>query len=215
MTTPRMQGVDARTAGPFVKALLALSARMVRKLTGNQPQGALGPAEAYAHLPGLMIGIGAVEGATARQHRVPERLKLLAEMKAATMTSCEYCLDIGSQIARRGGISDEELLAIGRYRDSDLFDDLDKLVMEYAAGMSRQPVDVSDELYARMRARFDEPQIVELTHLIALENMRGRFNLALGYHAVGFSEGRVCALPEGPAEAGASPDGRARVVATA
>jgi len=37
--------------------------------------------------------------------------------------------------------------------------------------------------------------LVKLTHVIALENMRGRFNLALGIGAAGFSEGMVCAVP--------------------
>jgi hypothetical protein len=32
--------------------------------------------------------------------------------------------------------------------------------------------------------------------VIALENFRGRFNLALGIGAAGFSEGMVCAVPE-------------------
>jgi len=36
---------------------------------------------------------------------------------------------------------------------------------------------------------------VELTHVIALENARGRFNLAVGIGAAGFSEGMVCAVP--------------------
>ena len=39
-------------------------------------------------------------------------------------------------------------------------------------------------------------QLVELTHAIALENLYGRFNLALGIGAAGFSEGMVCAIPE-------------------
>jgi len=80
-------------------------------------------------------------------------------------------------------------------------------VLDYAAGMSRTPVTVSDELFARLRSHFDEGQLVELTHLIALENLRGRFNLALGIGAAGFSEGMVCARPE-PAEAGGVPGGR-------
>ena len=37
--------------------------------------------------------------------------------------------------------------------------------------------------------------LVKLTHVIALENMRGRFNLALDIGAAGFSEGMVCAVP--------------------
>src|SRR6266849_6572862 len=48
---------------------------------------------------------------------------------------------------------------------------------------------------SRLREHFDDAQLVELTHLIAVENMRGRFNLALGIGAAGFSEGMVCAVP--------------------
>jgi hypothetical protein len=61
--------------------------------------------------------------------------------------------------------------------------------------MSRTPVEVPDALFARLREHFDEAQLVELTSAIALENMRGRFNLALGVGAAGFSEGLVCAVP--------------------
>ena len=64
-----------------------------------------------------------------------------------------------------------------------------------AIGMSRAPVEVSDVLFVGLREHFDEGQIVELTHVIALENMRGRFNLALGIGAAGFREGMVRAVP--------------------
>jgi hypothetical protein len=61
--------------------------------------------------------------------------------------------------------------------------------------MSRTPVEVSDVLFAGLRKHFDDAQLVELTHVIALENMRGRFGLAFGIGAAGFSEGMVCAVP--------------------
>jgi hypothetical protein len=48
---------------------------------------------------------------------------------------------------------------------------------------------------ARLREHFDDAQIMELTYHIALENLRGRFNLALGIDSAGFSDGMVCALP--------------------
>ncbi len=41
----------------------------------------------------------------------------------------------------------------------------------------------------------DVPQMVELTHIVALENLRARFNLALDIGSAGFSEGMVCARP--------------------
>jgi uncharacterized protein YndB with AHSA1/START domain len=49
---------------------------------------------------------------------------------------------------------------------------------------------------AELRNHFDEAQLVELTHHIALENMRGRVNMAFGVGAAGFSEGMVCAVPD-------------------
>ena len=61
--------------------------------------------------------------------------------------------------------------------------------------MTRTPVEVPDALFADLRARFDEAQMVELTASIAWENYRARFNHAFGLEAEGFSEGAFCALP--------------------
>ncbi|MCW3057725.1 MAG: 4-carboxymuconolactone decarboxylase [Solirubrobacterales bacterium] len=192
----RIEGRSPRQAGPLVGPVLRLARRKTRQLTGRETELMIGPLEAYAHVPRLLLGYSMLEQATAKLDRVPERLKLLAELKAATMTTCEYCIDIGSQIARRAGLSDAELLALPRYRESEEFDDLEKLVMDYAVGMSSTPVAVGDELFAQLRERFEDAQLVELTNVIALENMRGRFNLALGFGSAGFSEGMVCALAE-------------------
>jgi AhpD family alkylhydroperoxidase len=181
---------------PFAALILKLSRREVGRMTGSAPEGAVGPLEAYARYPSLLFSYGIFEGGTGRLKAVPERLKALAQLKVATVSHCEYCIDIGSQIGRRAGISDEELLALPRYTESELFDETDRLVIDYAVAMSRTPVDVPDELFARLESHFDERQIVELTNVIALENMRSRFNLALGYGAAGFTEGMVCAVPE-------------------
>jgi 4-carboxymuconolactone decarboxylase len=150
----------------------------------------------YAHLPSLLKGYAKLEQATAKLHGLDRRLHALAELKAATLTHCEYCIDMGSQVSRRWGLSDEELLALPSYRTSPLFSELDKLVLDYAVAMSRTPVVVSDELVSKLRQHLDDGQLVELTHHIALENMRGRFNVALGIGAAGFSEGMVCAVPD-------------------
>ena len=186
-------------AGVFTRLLLSTARRKTRKLTGRETERMIEPLQAYALQPRLLLGYGMLEMATAKLTRVPERLKVLAELKAAALTNCEYCTDIGSQIARRSGLSDDQLLALARYSDSDLFDELEKLVLDYAVAMSRTPVAVSDELFEALQRHFDEAQLVELTNIIAVENMRGRFNLALGIGSADFSEGLVCAVPE-PAE---------------
>jgi alkylhydroperoxidase family enzyme len=54
---------------------------------------------------------------------------------------------------------------------------------------------VTDATTSPERQDFDVPQMVELTHIVALENLRARFNLALDIGSAGFSEGMVCARP--------------------
>ena len=192
----RIAGVPPRRAGLYTRLAYHFTRRSLARLTGCAPEGMIAPLEMYAHLPGLLRGYAGLEQATARLHRVDKRLRALAELKAAALTGCEFCIDMGSQISRRWGLTDAELRALPGYRDSPLFSDLDRLVLDYAVAMSRTPVRVPDELFARLRRHFDVPQLVELTHLIALENLRGRFNRALGTGAAGFSDGQVCARPE-------------------
>jgi AhpD family alkylhydroperoxidase len=197
----RIERVSKSDAGLRAKLAYFFTRRQLARLTGREPEDIIEPLELYAHAPGLMFAYGKLEGASAQQERVDWRLKVLAGLKAATLTHCEFCIDLGSQVARLSGLSDEQLLALPHYGESDLFTNLEKLVLDYATGMSRTPVEVSDVLFARLREHFDEAQLVELTSAIALENMRGRFNLALGVGAAGFSEGMVCAVPAVPEEA--------------
>lgn len=69
-------------------------------------------------------------------------------------------------------------------------------MLEYADAMTRTPVEVSEALFARLREKFTNPQLVELTSGIAWENYRARFDHAFGIEGENFSEGAVCALPE-------------------
>ena len=83
------------------------------------------------------------------------------------------------------------------YRNAACFSEVDKLILEYATAISRTPVEVSDRLFDALRAHFDTPQLVGLTHVITLGNLRARFNIALDIGSSGFSGDRVCALPDG------------------
>jgi alkylhydroperoxidase family enzyme len=81
------------------------------------------------------------------------------------------------------------------YRNSGLFSETEKVVLEYTDAMTHTPVQVFDVLFARLREKFTDPQLVELTATIAWENYRARFDHAFGIEAEGFSEGSCCALP--------------------
>jgi len=63
--------------------------------------------------------------------------------------------------------------------------------------MTHTPAEIPETLLSELQAKFDEPQLVELTANIAWENYRARFNHAFGLEAEGFSEGAFCAMPIG------------------
>jgi 4-carboxymuconolactone decarboxylase len=153
------------------------------------------PIGVTAHHPGMLFGWGTMELAAERAKHCPANLKFLAEIRAAALIGCEYCLDIGSMLAREGGVREEQLRDLHRWRQSEHFDDAEREALELAEGMTRTPVAVSDELVAALRERLGERALVELVSIIALENYRARFNWAFDIGAEGFSEGKFCPVP--------------------
>jgi AhpD family alkylhydroperoxidase len=193
---PRLQGVSDRDAGLGAKIAFFFTRRKLAQMAGLETAGMLEPLRMYAHIPRLLSAYGKLEQAESKLDILSPRHRALAELKAATTVRCEYCIDLGSQIARQWGITDEELLAMADYRNAVCFSDVDRLILDYATAMSRTPVEVTEELFDALRVHFDTPQLVGLTHVINLGNMRARFNIALGIGSSGFSANRVCALPE-------------------
>ena len=77
------------------------------------------------------------------------------------------------------GVSDEKILALEEYATSPLYDERERVALQYAERMTITDQDVDDELFSRLRRFFDEDALVELTAAIAWENSSSKFNRAL------------------------------------
>jgi alkylhydroperoxidase family enzyme len=184
----RVEGVPDGTRNLLIRAGFRASRRRYGAV--------MEPLRVFAHHPKVMVGYAALEMASERSDRVSARVKHLAELRAAMVCGCEWCLDFGSSISAGVGIGVEELRELPRYDGSERFTVAEKLALDYATSMSRSPVEVPDALFDQLREHFDEPQLVELTNIIALENYRARFNWAFGIENQGFSDGAFCVPPE-------------------
>src|SRR5450755_2301299 len=156
----RINGVQQADAGLKIKLVYRFGPRMMKKLTGREPQRGSGlePMEIWALQPKMLFGMGKFNQAVRKGKSVDERLRNLVELKGAQMIGCEFCVDLGSQICRNSGFSDEELLALPRYRKSDLFTAREKLALDYTVAVMRTPVEVTDELFARIKEQFRDEQ---------------------------------------------------------
>jgi len=78
-------------------------------------------------------------------------------------------------VGRKAGLSDEKLQALTG-SDLSTFNAIERLVIDLADAMANTPSNISDELYAKLRDKFTEEQLLQLGAQIAFENYRARLN---------------------------------------
>lgn len=83
------------------------------------------------------------------------------------------------------GVPDAKILALPDYATSPLFDEAEKLALEYADRMSVTGQDVDDAFFARLQAVFGDDALIELMAAIAWENASSKFNRALRVESEG------------------------------
>src|SRR5512133_2791666 len=110
----RVTPPPTRGAGVRGRLVFWVTERALGHVAGRPayPDRIVEPLRMYAHLPGVLRGYARLVQATAGTNRLNRRHQALAELKAATVTQCGYCIDLGSAVARRFGVTDEELLAL-------------------------------------------------------------------------------------------------------
>jgi len=86
----------------------------------------------------------------------------------------------------QAGASEDKVREVTSAEKSAHYTESERAAIAYAEAMTITGERVTDALFARVRACFDEAQIVELTAAVALENFRSKFNVALGIEAQGF-----------------------------
>ena len=157
---------------------------------------AVEPQMAAAHHSGVLVAMGSLETAAALGwKRLDPHLRWLAVQAAAGKIGCSWCTDFGYYEGLQTGVDPRQVRDVPRYRDSDVYDDKERAVLDYAVGATATPADVSDELVARLRRHLSEAELVELAAWVALENFRSRFNAGLGLETQGFSDHCEVRLP--------------------
>jgi alkylhydroperoxidase family enzyme len=144
------------------------------------------PLAAWSHHPGVLYTLTRLEMRVQRWRRLDRDLQALAVMVTAARIGCAWCLDFGYWEFHHRGVDVRKLEEVPRWRESTAYTELERLVLEYAEAMTETPPAVTDELVAALRERLGDARQVELTALVALENMRSRTNAALGLESQGF-----------------------------
>ncbi|WP_175409024.1 carboxymuconolactone decarboxylase family protein [Streptomyces sp. TRM64462] len=148
----------------------------------------LDPVAAVGHNPRVLLSTLRFELSLARWKDLDPDLKALAVMGSAAAVGCSWCMDFGYWENTRRGMDARKIHDVPVWRESDAYTPLERDVLEYAEAMTANPPEVTDELAARLRKALGERAFVELTAMVAVENLRSRMNAALGLTSQGFKD---------------------------
>jgi AhpD family alkylhydroperoxidase len=141
----------------------------------------------WARSPKLFIGVAILYGMIDRRSSpIEPPLRSLVTVRVSQINDCPFCVDINSATLLKRGVSIDKVEALHAWRESQLFDERERAVLEYTEAMTRSDQRVEDPMVERLRAYFTEDGIVELSGLIGFQNMSSKFNSALAVPSQGF-----------------------------
>jgi len=187
-TTPKLSG---RIATPpdhaypwYVRLVFALQ----RRKYGAELQSA----RLWGRLPRTFLMLTLLYRSIDRKDSpIDPMLRSLLQVRVSQINSCGFCVDLNGAAALERGLEPAKLAALAGWERSPAFDEREKAVLAYADAATDPARRVDDACFARLRAFLDEDAVLELTALIAFQNMSSKFNAALALPSQG-----LCVLPE-------------------
>ena len=124
-------------------------------------------------------------------------LRSLIILAVSQLNACAFCQDLNQAIAVKRGMTQEKMQALAAWKSSKCFNAKEQLILAYVEAVTLGTGDLDAKLQAQMQQHYTLEQRVEITALIAFQNMSTKFNNAFAIQAQGF-----CQL-EGQSKSGA------------
>ena len=151
----------------------------------------LDPGLLWGRSPWVFAAVALLYGALDRRSSpIEPALRSLVTVRVSQINHCAFCVDINSATLVKRGVPMEKVVAISNWRDNALFESEECLALEFSEAMTIDSRGVDENLRTRLKQQWDDETIVELTALIAFQNLSSKFNAALDVPPQGF-----CPLP--------------------
>ena len=140
----------------------------------------LEPGMLWARSPWVFATLALLYGALDRKGSpLSPALRSLLTVRVSQINHCAFCVDINSATLLKRGVSEEKVEALYQWQKSTLFEPAERVALEYAEAMTRSEESVNSALMTRLKEHFDDDAVVELTGLIAFQNLSSKFNASI------------------------------------
>lgn len=103
----------------------------------------------------------------------------LVKMRASQLNGCAYCLDMHSKDARANGETEQRLYLLNAWREAPFYSEKERAALEWTEALTLiAENDISDELYQKVAAQFEEKEMMALTMTVIGINGWNRLAIA-------------------------------------
>ncbi|MCC5847700.1 MAG: carboxymuconolactone decarboxylase family protein [Verrucomicrobia bacterium] len=179
-----MSRISIKPANEYPWYLRLLYARQ-KKRFGQAMQ----PTQIWGRSPALLLRFLAFfQGLERKKSPIPPVLRALITVRVSQINHCAFCIDFNAMRVLKHRDQEEKLSGLKDFRAQDTFTPAEKAALAYTEAITYTDREVDDALFNELRAHYDEDAIVELTALIAFQNLSSKFNAALDIPSHGLCE---------------------------
>ncbi len=147
------------------------------------------PGLLWGRVPMLFTAVAILYGVLDRRRSpLDPVLRSLVTVRVSQINWCAFCVDINSATLLDRSGSPDKITHLNHWQDSEKYTPQERLALEYAEAVTYSDQQVSEDLMTRLSSQFDQDTIVELTGLIAFQNLSSKFNSALDVAPQGFCQ---------------------------
>lgn len=198
--TPQAQtGAEPRTRAripPAPRFRYPWYVRLIFWLQRRKYGSELEPARLWGRMPSTFLMLTLLYRTLDRKSSpIAPGLRSLIQVRVSQINWCAFCVDLNGALALEREVSAEKLATLADFADSALYSEREKAGLAFAEAMTDSRIGVNDATFDALRVHFDEQAILELTALVAFQNLSSKFNAALAIPPTG-----LCTRPPEVAE---------------
>lgn len=104
----------------------------------------------------------------------------LVKLRASQINGCAYCLDMHSKDARAEGETEQRIYLLNAWRETSFYTEKERAALEWTEALTLiSENEVSDILYQKVAAHFEEKELMALT--MAIVSINGWNRLAIAF----------------------------------
>lgn len=112
--------------------------------------------------------------------RMCMKLRALVLTAVSLSAGCRYCQAHSASLASRCGVSDEKVLDILKYSESEKYSEKERTALDIAFAAGKIPNEVTEDHFIKLAEHFTEEEIIDLVATISYMGFLNRWNDTMG-----------------------------------